>query len=252
MPSDPFATLTGPLAGTTRWRLEVVEVAEISPNLRRIELAAPDLGALDYRPGQDLMLLVAEQDGRPVRRRYTIRGLDRARDVLTIDVVLHGEGSGERWVLAAAPGVAVEGIGPRGKIFPRPEADWHLFAGDESALPASVVMAESLPATSRALVVLEVPDPADRQPIAAAAALTTIWLARDGRVPGDPSALAEALRTIALPGGRGHAYVAGEARAVSALRDVLAERGLAAEQISPKAYWGRGRANASHGEPARD
>jgi hypothetical protein len=36
------------------------------------------------------------------------------------------------------------------------------------------------------------------------------------------------------------------------LREVLAARGLAPEQISPKAYWGRGRANAAHGEPAKD
>jgi len=39
---------------------------------------------------------------------------------------------------------------------------------------------------------------------------------------------------------------------VSRLRDILAERGLGQDQMSPKAYWGRGRANASHGEPARD
>jgi NADPH-dependent ferric siderophore reductase len=39
---------------------------------------------------------------------------------------------------------------------------------------------------------------------------------------------------------------------VLALREMVANRGLAAEQVSPKAYWGRGKANASHGEPARD
>jgi hypothetical protein len=39
---------------------------------------------------------------------------------------------------------------------------------------------------------------------------------------------------------------------VSRLRDVLASRGLRPDQVSPKAYWGRGRANAGHGEPARD
>jgi NADPH-dependent ferric siderophore reductase len=39
---------------------------------------------------------------------------------------------------------------------------------------------------------------------------------------------------------------------VSGLRDVLADRGFAADQISPKAYWGRGKANASHGEPTKD
>jgi hypothetical protein len=36
------------------------------------------------------------------------------------------------------------------------------------------------------------------------------------------------------------------------LREILADRGLGEDQMSPKAYWGLGRANASHGEPARD
>ena len=39
---------------------------------------------------------------------------------------------------------------------------------------------------------------------------------------------------------------------MSRLREVLAGRGLGQHQMSPKAYWGRGRANAGHGEPARD
>ena len=39
---------------------------------------------------------------------------------------------------------------------------------------------------------------------------------------------------------------------VLALRQVIEERGLEPDQISPKAYWGRGKANAIHGEPARD
>jgi NADPH-dependent ferric siderophore reductase len=39
---------------------------------------------------------------------------------------------------------------------------------------------------------------------------------------------------------------------VLALREVLAARGVPGEQVSAKAYWGRGKANAQHGEPARD
>jgi hypothetical protein len=39
---------------------------------------------------------------------------------------------------------------------------------------------------------------------------------------------------------------------VLALRDAVQARGLAPEQVSPKAYWGRGKANAAHGEPAKD
>jgi NADPH-dependent ferric siderophore reductase len=68
----------------------------------------------------------------------------------------------------------------------------------------------------------------------------------------DPSALAAEAAEIELPPGRGHAYLFGEATVVSRLREVLAGRGLGQDQMSPKAYWGRGRANASHGEPARD
>jgi NADPH-dependent ferric siderophore reductase len=57
---------------------------------------------------------------------------------------------------------------------------------------------------------------------------------------------------IALPPGRGHAYIGGELRVVAAVRQVLADRGLARDQLSAKAYWRRGVANAAHGEPERD
>jgi len=239
------------MAGTSRFQLEVVAAGQLSPHLRRVEFTAAGLGELEYRPGQDLMLLVEVEGNRPVRRRYTIRALDRAAGRLTIDVVLHGDGPGERWVRAARPGAVVEGIAPRGKVSPDPTADWHLFAGDESGLPAATVMAESLPATSAALVILELPEEADKQPIAAAARLSTTWLPRDGRTAGDAAELVRAVSDAPLPGGHGHAYLAGEARVVLALRDALAARGLAPEQVSPKAYWGRGRANLGHGEPAR-
>ena len=66
------------------------------------------------------------------------------------------------------------------------------------------------------------------------------------------SALAAEAAEIELPPGRGHAYLFGEAMVVSRLREILAGRGLGQDQMSPKAYWGRGRANAGHGEPARD
>ena len=57
---------------------------------------------------------------------------------------------------------------------------------------------------------------------------------------------------VELPPGSGHAYLLGEAKVVLRLREILAARGLPQDQMSPKAYWGRGRANAGHGEPARD
>src|SRR5580692_1222186 len=184
---DPFAQLTGSLAGTRRLQFEVVASEQLSPHFQRIELTAPELDGFRYDPGQDVMLLVAADGRRPVRRRYTIRRLDLARRVLTIDVVLHGDGPGERWVRSARPGDRIEGIGPRGKVFPSPEAEWHLFMGDEAALPAILAMTESLPGDADATLVLEVPDATDEQEVLAAARTRVSWLHRLGRPAGDPA-----------------------------------------------------------------
>ena len=90
--NDPFAVLTGPLAATTRMQLEVVDSRPLSPGMQRLVLTAPELAGLQYRPGQDMMLMVAVDGDRPVRRRYTIRALDPARRLLTLDVVRHAGG----------------------------------------------------------------------------------------------------------------------------------------------------------------
>jgi NADPH-dependent ferric siderophore reductase len=248
---DPFAQLTGSLAGTTRLDFEVVDSALLTRHMQRLRLTAPQLDGFGYLPGQDVMLLVAAEGNRPVRRRYTIRQLDAAERLLTLDIVLHGDGPGERWVRSARPGDRIEGIGPRGKITTSATADWHLFIGDESALPATFAMAEALPADRPATLVLEIPEESDEQD-PATGTIRISWLHRMGAPAGDPSALAAEAAEIALPPGRGHAYLFGEATVVSRLREVLADRGLGQDQMSPKAYWGRGRANAGHGEPARD
>ena len=249
---DPFAELRGPLAGTVRMRLEVTDNVPLTPHMQRLVLTAPELADLTYRPGQDVMLLVAVDGNRPVRRRYTIRDLDTTRRLLTLDIVRHGDGPGERWVRSAQPGDTIEGIAPRGKVFMDSQADWHLFAADESGLAAVFAMTGSLPADGRATAILEVPELADEQRPTVPAGVSLHWLTRDGRPAGDPAALAAALQQAELPPGAGHFYLFGEARMVLALREVLAARGVPGEQVSAKAYWGRGKANAQHGEPARD
>ena len=194
---DPFAQLTGPLASTTRLDLKVVDSARLTPHMQRLRLTAPQLDGFGYQPGQDVMLLVAADGNRPVRRRYTIRALDQARQLLTIDVVLHGDGPGERWVRAARPGDRIEGIAPRGKITASPSADWHLFIGDESALPAIFAMTESLPGDSVATLIIEIPGPDDEQELSAAPG--------PGSAGCTASARPRASRRAGRRGGRGRA-----------------------------------------------
>jgi NADPH-dependent ferric siderophore reductase len=248
---DPFAQLTGSLAGTRKLRFAVVETEPMSSNLQRITLAAPELDGFTYAPGQDVMLLVAAEGTKPIRRRYTIRALDATTLTLTLNIVLHGQGPGERWLVSARPGDTIEGIGPRGKITTSPTADWHLFMGDESAMPAILTMTESLPPDADATLVIEVPEPDDEQELLARARTRLTWLHRLGGKAGEPDLLATEAADVELPPGAGHVYLFGEATVVLRLREILGSRGVAADQVSPKAYWGRGRANAEHGEPAR-
>ena len=66
---DPFARLTGPLAAATRLDFQVVGSARLTPHMQRLTLTAPQLDGFGYLPGQDVMLLVAAEGNRPVRRR---------------------------------------------------------------------------------------------------------------------------------------------------------------------------------------
>jgi len=238
-----------PLPEPAGWELTVAATNSVTPRMRRIELSSPALARFEYLPGQDIALAFSKDDGTSVRRRYTIRRFDRKRASLTIDVLMHGDGPGMRWAQSVRPGVSIDAIGPRGKITLVDNAEWHLFAGDATAVPGAFAMIETLPDDVPAHALLLVDGPEERQPFTANGALRTIAWRYEMSQPAESSALVSAVAAADLPGGRGHAYLAGEVALVSALKTALLNRGWNADQISAKAYWNRGRANAGHGEP---
>jgi NADPH-dependent ferric siderophore reductase len=244
----------GPLADANLWHLEVADTGPLSPTMQRLVLTAPGLEGLRYVAGQDLMLRVSRADGKVTNRRYTIRSFNAALQAVTMDVSLHGAGPGTDWIRAARVGDRIDAIGPRGKVTPRMDADWHLFIGDETGMPGALAMIEALPSASTATALLEIDTPADEQEpdVSEGQQLRLRWVHRLGHsAPGDASLLQEALADIALPAGIGHVYVAAEAGVVRNIQQNLAERGLQPDQISAKAYWRRGLPNAEHGEPLR-
>jgi NADPH-dependent ferric siderophore reductase len=236
------------IPGVRPLELEVVEVSELGAHMRRIRLGGSALQDFTYQPGQDVMLVLSGGE-RPLSRRYTIRGFDQASEALELNIVAHGvHGPGADWASQTQPGDRINGVGPRGKIFVDAEADWHLFLGDESAAPGSLHMLESLRDGVPGRAVLEVPSNADELPTLASAH-DVAWLYR-GDVPAIRSTmLVDAMTAAELPAGRGHVYIAGEVQIVSAVLRAALARGLAMEQLSPKAYWGRGKANENNGEP---
>lgn len=172
----------------------------------------------------------------PVPRTYTVR--DYARGELTLDVVVHGDaGLAGPWASAASPGDRAHLLGPGGDWAPDPAAAWHLFVGDGSALPAIAVALGTLPASARAVVVLDVA-PGEEQPLRSEADLTLL------RVPagGGGDAVVTALAGADLPAGVPGAFVHGEAAMVRTVRRwVRAELAVPREALSASGYWRRGR-----------
>jgi NADPH-dependent ferric siderophore reductase len=238
------------IAGAQPLELEVVDVADLGPRMRQIRLTCAGLADFTYQPGQDVMLVLGGSEERPLSRRYSIRRVDRNALMLELNIVVHGvHGPGARWAASAQPGDRVNGVGPRGKIFLDPDADWHVFVGDESAAPASVNMLEALPESVPGVAYLEVTSAADELPVDTFGDHQLHWLHR-GETPATSSTLlAEAVTSAKLPRGRGHLYIFGEVQTVASLQRAALGRGLPAEQVSIKAYWGRGKANADRGEP---
>lgn len=234
--------------------LRVTEIGDPGAGLREIRLTGDALADFTYQAGQDLMFLVDTSGGRTIRRRYTIRRFDPDSRTVDVSVAIDSSGPGARWASALRIGDEVEAIGPRGKITFAPDVDWHLFIGDDVAVPAIAAMVEALPSGAHASVIAEIASVAGEEKIDPSVdiELSWTWLHRDGRAAGELDALLDAAGEVAIPEGMGWAYVFGEATVVARISAALRDRGIPAEQISAKAYWGRGRANASHGEPVRD
>ena len=211
--------------------LEVADVSDLGPRMRRIRLTGAGLDDFSYEPGQDVMLVLGGGE-RALSRRYTIRAHDARSKTLELNVVAHGvHGPGAEWAASTRPGDRVNGVGPRGKIYLDRDADWHLFLGDESGAPGSLSMLEALAPDVPAQAYLEVSSPEDELPTSVPGSETqqVIWLYR-GETPATASTmLVDAMTSADLPSGRGHVYVAGE--------------------VQIKAYWGRGKANENNGEP---
>jgi len=233
--------------------LEVSETFDLTPTVRKVRFSSAGLRTMPYEPGQDLMLTVASDGDRRIRRRYSIRKLDRDAATVDLDFALHGNGPGTTWARTARPGDRLDGIGPRGKITVDREASWHVFMGDETSIAATFAMLDALAVGSSASAFIEVPGYDDETALRADtnSQFPVNWLHRGDARPGTSTVLADAADSFELPEGNGHVYLSGEQSMVIRLRDLFVGMGLSEEKISTKPYWRLGRSNAEHGEPER-
>jgi NADPH-dependent ferric siderophore reductase len=236
--------------GANAVRAEVVSTTRLSTSLVEVTLRNHAV-ALAGVPGNDIMLRLADANGRLVSRRYSVRDVDGAKDELTLWITTDHEGLGSTWARSAQAGDEIDVIGPRGKIPLDPLADWHLFMGDISALAAAYRMAGSIEVPGRAIFIIEIdaPDDALATTFDEGLGVTGIFVERRGRDLNDPAGLLSGLAAFALPPDLGHVYLFGEFHVMRALLSAVTDRGVPAEQISHKPYWRSGLSNAEHGEP---
>ena len=194
---------------------------------------------------------VLPPERRPVIRTLTVRRTDLGEREIVIDFVVHGDhGVAGPWAATAQPGQPAYLMGPSGAYAPDPSADWHLLAGDESALPAIAAALEGLPPDAVAQAFVEVAGPDDEIELRSPAEVDVTWVYRGGRADlvaenraGDHAPLIDAVRQAKWLPGLAQVFIHGEAQAVMHnLRPyVRKERGVDAKWASISGYWRRGR-----------
>lgn len=242
--------------------LEVLGSERIAPSLVRVRLGGPGMASftpndctdayvkllfvkpeLGLEPPYDLAALreTLPPEDLPVTRTYSVREV--TADAIALDFVVHGEeGLAGPWAARVQPGERIALHGPGGAYAPDTAADWHLFVGDESALPAISRAIEALPASARGIAIIEVRDASEEIAIRAPEGVEVRWLHRGEPTRETVGLLAATVAELEWLPGRVHAFVHGERESMKALRDELFNRrGLERAQVSLSGYWALGR-----------
>lgn len=272
-----------------RWSADVVDPGTVRDAY--IKVIVPPPGGGGAIPDADAIRdwLALPEGERGWMRTYTVRRADTVEldgqhvPALTVDMVVHpggDEGPGSAWARSVRPGDIVHIAGPgRGHA---PWAAWApgraervVCAGDETAAPALLAIAEELAAEAKAVgsahrrqvrIVVEVPTPADAVALADGAPDFVTVVPRTGE-PGTAVArhLADVLdlgddcvQTVldgrrpaerewqpatAVSAGEPYVFLAGEAGLVRAMRRLAVDAaGIPKGAVAFMGYWRRGAA----------
>lgn len=248
--------------------VQVAEILDVTPGMRRIIVTGPHLAAFERQgfpqapvvsdgfddhikilfpqPGEELTL-PAQADGHckwersqlAMTRNYTVRWHDPDTGRMAIDFVRHGAGPATTWAYRCRVGDSVWFAGPKECAgFPR-GVDWHLVVGDETALPAIGRWLEEAPVGTRGQIFVEVTSTDHIQhDLPEREGIELTWLVRPG---GSGETLLEnAVRAADWWPGSCYAFVAGEALAIKAIRRFLRnDRGVPPEHLEVVGYWRR-------------
>ncbi|MGW1562287.1 siderophore-interacting protein [Streptomyces sp. NPDC002144] len=222
--------LLDPVLDLLTLRGTVTATEPIAARMRRLRIEGDALAGLTVQPGQQVRVLVGNG---LTRRTYSVWHYEPAGAVELCVLDHPGAGPGAVWGRTAEVGHQVRLSRPEGSFVLRPDATHHFFAGDETAAVAFGAMLAALPEGARVSGSVETATEADRLPLAHGDRLD--WLVRGG------TSLPDSVRRLA-PAAGGVAYVAGEARTVQAVKQVLVrEAGWDRRSVLTKPFWAPGK-----------
>ncbi|EHI9271336.1 siderophore-interacting protein [Vibrio vulnificus] len=253
--------------------LDFVRKEAISKNLLRVTLTGEDLiGFPEDQNGSHIKVFFPNQasgilqlpvregenviwpEHKPVPRAYSVRQYRAAVNELDIDFVTHGEETpGGGWALKAGIGSQIGLIGPAGPDPLIEPADWHIIAGDLSAVPAMSAILEKLPSDAKGYVFIEVDEIEDIHDLVHPEGMAINWLMRN---PHDAEpALAKAIQQLPAPEKATSlsAFIAGENQSVISCRKILRnDYQIARDKLYAIPYWKRGKAEEAYHDERHD
>lgn len=234
-----MAIPAGKRKAVEQWEARVVRHVDVSPHVRRITLAAPELETFQPSCFDEYVGLMVPRPGeRDALRWYSVRHHRRDVGELDTDIVLHGtNGPGTTWASSVAPDstLFVRVGGGDYEHLPT-EGENHLFVADETSMPALAAVADAWLANGSpgsVHAVVELPTDDFESDIPDGFPVTRLLRGDD-----KPGSLAiDHVMQMTLPD-LDFAWLCGESRLATTLRrHVVRERGVDRKRVAFSGYW---------------
>ena len=241
------------------YQLVVSQSQRITPNMQRITLQGQDLAEFKTDDEGSYVKLVfpvewalsGDENAKVIMRTYTIRKFNPYDLTLEIDFVLHGElgkhsGPASTWAAHTKPGETMQMFGP-GKVKAASlEADWFLFAGDMTALPAISCQLEKLPENATGYAVIEINSDQDQQLLQKPEGIDILWVINP-HPDIDNTVLSDAVKTLPWLTGTPSIWGACEFSNMRLLRAYFKkDKQVPRNQLYISSYWKSGQSEDKH------
>lgn len=209
--------------------VEVVEIKDLTLQLRRVRFYGDALKGCPFRPGQVVEFRVNTQ----TFRHYTPSSFDSQLGFMELLFYLHGKGPGSTWASQLKVGDHIKILGPGGRFYFQSKAKTHVFLGDETTLGLFSCLQNAAPIGSiQGMIEVNLGNAVWVEHLGLQLSVNERYQTSRGvHLLGWIQQHADSL------GRDAHFYVAGHAQSTASVRSLLKELGYSRKQVSCQNYW---------------